>query len=74
MIDFDRNATQKFPDFPDEDDGGSNKIFAQKTLEEVEEELNSVGFSFFIIFDQYSSTRNWKVKAREKEKVIKKVR
>jgi hypothetical protein len=49
MIGLDRNVSQKFPDFPDEDDGGSNKIFAQKTVEEVQEELEAVGYQFFII-------------------------
>eukprot|EP00079_Xenopus_tropicalis_P030638 XP_012826779.1 PREDICTED: IQ and AAA domain-containing protein 1 isoform X2 [Xenopus tropicalis] len=34
-----RHATGKFPDFPDEDDGGSNVIFAQKTPEQVAAEL-----------------------------------
>ncbi|XP_077128465.1 dynein regulatory complex protein 11 isoform X2 [Ranitomeya variabilis] len=34
-----RHATGKFPDFPDEDDGGSKAIFAQKTPEEVAAEL-----------------------------------
>ena len=31
----------KFPEFPDEDEGGSSAIFKQKTLEEVEAELNN---------------------------------
>ncbi|XP_073433693.1 dynein regulatory complex protein 11 [Dendrobates tinctorius] len=34
-----RHATGKFPDFPDEEDGGSKAIFAQKTPEEVAAEL-----------------------------------
>ncbi|KAM9305637.1 dynein regulatory complex protein 11 [Gastrophryne carolinensis] len=34
-----RHATGKFPDFPDEEDGGSKSIFAQKTPEEVAAEL-----------------------------------
>ncbi|KAG8432570.1 hypothetical protein GDO86_016997 [Hymenochirus boettgeri] len=34
-----RHATGKFPDFPDEDDGGSNAIFSQKTPEQVAAEL-----------------------------------
>jgi len=36
-----RDATGKFPDFPDEDEGGSAGIFKQKTPEEVEAELNN---------------------------------
>ncbi|CAF4953691.1 unnamed protein product, partial [Rotaria socialis] len=36
-----RNVSQKFPDFPDEDDGGSNKIFEKKTVEEIQEELDA---------------------------------
>jgi len=36
-----RDATGKFPDFPDEDEGGSSAIFKEKTLEEVEAELNN---------------------------------
>ncbi|CAF2087238.1 unnamed protein product [Rotaria magnacalcarata] len=36
-----RNVSQKFPDFPDEDDGGSNKIFEKKTVEELQEELDA---------------------------------
>lgn len=36
-----RDATGKFPEFPDEDEGGSSAIFKQKTLEEVEAELNN---------------------------------
>lgn len=46
---FDRNATQKFPDFPDEDDGGSNAIFAKKSVDEVQAELDAVGFRFRIV-------------------------
>ncbi|CAN2389127.1 IQ motif containing with AAA domain 1, partial [Pristimantis euphronides] len=34
-----RHATGKFPDFPDEDEGGSKVIFAQKTPEQVAAEL-----------------------------------
>ncbi|XP_053327352.1 dynein regulatory complex protein 11 [Spea bombifrons] len=34
-----RHATGKFPDFPDEDDGGSSAIFAQKTPEQVAAEI-----------------------------------
>ncbi|KAM4698591.1 dynein regulatory complex protein 11 [Rhinophrynus dorsalis] len=34
-----RHATGKFPDFPDEEDGGSKVIFAQKTPEQVAAEL-----------------------------------
>ncbi|KAM4609601.1 dynein regulatory complex protein 11-like, partial [Discoglossus pictus] len=34
-----RHATGKFPDFPDEEDGGSAAIFAQKTPEQVAAEL-----------------------------------
>jgi hypothetical protein len=41
---FGRNVSQKFPDFPDEDDGGSNAIFAKKSVEEIQEDLDSVGF------------------------------
>lgn len=37
-----RNVSQKFPDFPDEDDGGSNAIFAKKSLDEIQEDLNAV--------------------------------
>jgi len=37
-----RNVTQKFPDFPDEDEGGSNAIFATKNVEQVQEELEAV--------------------------------
>ncbi len=47
--------SQKFPDFPDEDDGGSNAIFAKKSVEEIQEDLDSVGFRFFISFDEYKS-------------------
>jgi len=36
-----RNVTQKFPDFPDEDEGGSNAIFATKNVEQVQEELEA---------------------------------
>lgn len=34
--------TQKFPDFPDEDDGGSNKIFEKKSVEELQQEIDEV--------------------------------
>ncbi|KAJ8301907.1 hypothetical protein KUTeg_020894 [Tegillarca granosa] len=34
-----RDATGKFPDYPDEDDGGSASIFKQKTPEELEAEM-----------------------------------
>jgi hypothetical protein len=35
----DRDATGKFPEFPEEDDGGSAVIFKEKDPEEVEKEL-----------------------------------
>merc|ERR1711879_778122 len=34
-----RDATGKFPEFPDEDDGGSAAIFKEKSPEELEKEL-----------------------------------
>merc|ERR1712062_942594 len=33
-----RDATGKFPDYPDEEDGGSSKLFIEKTPEEIEAE------------------------------------
>ncbi|VDP64748.1 unnamed protein product [Schistosoma mattheei] len=36
---FTRDATGKFPDYPDEDEGGSALIFKEKTPEELEREL-----------------------------------
>ncbi|CAF2772312.1 unnamed protein product [Rotaria sp. Silwood2] len=41
VLSFCRNVSQKFPDFPDEDDGGSNKIFEKKTVEEIQEDLDA---------------------------------
>ena len=51
MIDFFvfRNASKKFPDFPDEDDGGSNAIFANKTLGEIQAELDAVKIEQLIV-------------------------
>lgn len=34
-----RDATGKFPEFPDEDDGGSSLIFKEKSPEELEAEM-----------------------------------
>uniref|UniRef100_F6UHC0 Uncharacterized protein n=1 Tax=Ciona intestinalis TaxID=7719 RepID=F6UHC0_CIOIN len=36
-----RDATGKFPDYPDEEDGGSALLFREKTPEEVEAELKA---------------------------------
>lgn len=33
------DVTGKFPDFPDEDEGGSAMIFKNKTVKELEEEV-----------------------------------
>ena len=42
-----RDATGKFPEFPDEDDGGSAAIFKEKDPEELEKELKEkVGTCF----------------------------
>jgi hypothetical protein len=48
---FYRNVSQKFPDFPDEDDGGSNAIFAKKNIDEIQEDLDAVGYSVLYHFD-----------------------
>lgn len=34
-----RDVTGKFPDYPDEDEGGSNMIFKNKSVKELEDEL-----------------------------------
>jgi hypothetical protein len=34
-----RDATGKFPEYPDEDDGGSALIFKEKSPEELEAEM-----------------------------------
>jgi hypothetical protein len=34
-----RDITGKFPDYPDEDEGGSGMIFKHKTVKELEEEV-----------------------------------
>ena len=69
---FYRNVSKKFPDFPDEDEGGSNKIFENKTVAEIQAELDAVRFRFFIIYELNFVFRKWKVKAK-KAKAIKKV-
>lgn len=71
---FHRNATQKFPDFPDEDDGGSNAIFAKKSVEEVQEELDAVGIAICYRACTVFRSRNSKAKAKARAKAIKKVR
>lgn len=35
--------TGKFPDYPDEDEGGSNAIFKNKTVKELEEDIANMG-------------------------------
>lgn len=47
---FDRDALGKFPDFPDEDDGGSENIFKQKDPAELERELKEQVIVVFILF------------------------
>ena len=39
ILSFYRDATGKFPEFPDEDDGGSAAIFKEKDPDELEKEL-----------------------------------
>ena len=69
---FYRNVSKKFPDFPDEDEGGSNKIFENKTVAEIQAELDAVRFQLFIIYEFNFVFRKWKVKAK-KAKAIKRV-
>ena len=45
-----RDSTGKFPEYPDEDDGGSAAIFKQKTPEEVEAELAGKVWSLVLTF------------------------
>ncbi|XP_028924517.1 dynein regulatory complex protein 11 [Ornithorhynchus anatinus] len=53
-----RNITGKFPDYPDEDEGGSAVIFAQKTPQEVIAE---------IIAKEEEAEKNKKSKKKEKK-------
>ena len=46
-----RNVSQKFPDFPDEDDGGSNAIFAKKNVNEIQQDLEAVGVSCLSLYE-----------------------
>uniref|UniRef100_A0A8C4TDS3 IQ motif containing with AAA domain 1 n=1 Tax=Erpetoichthys calabaricus TaxID=27687 RepID=A0A8C4TDS3_ERPCA len=45
-----RNATGKFPDYPDEDDGGSAVIFAEKTPEQVSDTQVTPFHATFCLF------------------------
>lgn len=47
---YDRDALGKFPDFPDEDDGGSENIFKQKDPAELERELREQVIVVLILF------------------------
>lgn len=39
FVAINRDATGKFPEYPDEDDGGSALIFKEKSPEELEAEM-----------------------------------
>jgi hypothetical protein len=39
LLSINRDATGKFPEYPDEDDGGSALIFKEKSPEELEAEM-----------------------------------
>ena len=47
---FHRDSTGKFPDFPDEDEGGSAIIFKQKSPDELEKELKEKVGTFMTNF------------------------
>ena len=49
-----RDATGRFPDFPNTEDGGSASIFAQKTPEQVRLTFSFSSFVFF--FPVHSSS------------------
>jgi hypothetical protein len=44
-----RDVTGKFPDYPDEDEGGSGLIFKNKTVKELENDLEEM--VIFIIYE-----------------------
>ena len=37
-----RDVTGKFPDYPDKDEGGSSLIFKNKTVKELENEIDEL--------------------------------
>lgn len=39
---FCRDITGKFPDYPDEEEGGSAMIFKNKTVKQLEEEVAEI--------------------------------
>lgn len=45
-----RDATGKFPEYPDEDDGGSALIFKEKDPAELEEEMKAKVVHYLLIY------------------------
>ena len=60
--------TGKFPDYPDEDEGGSNAIFKYKTVKELEEDIANMGDGK----DKKGKGKGKKDKKKKKEKKGKK--
>lgn len=71
-----RDATGKFPEYPDEDDGGSALIFKEKSPEELEAEMKEkvsrvtceiIALHFWNLYNIYSFWENgmhvvkWKI-------------
>ena len=52
-----RDVTGKFPDFPDEDEGGSTLIFKNKSVAELEDELADM-VKYILLENCISKIRN----------------
>ena len=59
ILSFYRDATGKFPEFPDEDDGGSAAIFKEKDPDELEKELREKVSTWFDAWIRWVIRSNW---------------
>uniref|UniRef100_I3IZZ0 Zgc:153738 n=1 Tax=Oreochromis niloticus TaxID=8128 RepID=I3IZZ0_ORENI len=64
-----RNATGTFPDYPDEEDGGSALIFAEKTPQQVDEQMRQelAEWKLSVDKDKGGKTKSGKKKKKEKD-------
>ncbi len=49
-FEFLSDVTGKFPDYPDEDEGGSTLIFKNKTVTELQEDIENLEVEFILNF------------------------